>query len=174
MLSITAFLLTVAIAVPAAAASQDLTTVILVRHAEKAPATAMVTDVPLSAAGAARAKELARVLAAVKVAAIYTTQYQRTQQTAEPLAKQMGIQPVVLTAGAKYAADLAKRIRTKHAGQTVVVVGHANTTPDVLRALGVTAAPAIADSEYDNLFLLTFAPGVAPRLLVLRYGAVAR
>jgi hypothetical protein len=54
------------------------------------------------------------------------------------------------------------------------VVGHSNTTPDVLRALGVTAAPAIADSEYDNLFLLTFAPGVAPRLLVLRYGGVAR
>jgi hypothetical protein len=86
----------------------------------------------------------------------------------------MGIQPVVLTAGAKYAADLAKRIRTKHAGQTVVVVGHANTTSDVLRALGFTAAPAITDSEYDNLFLLTFAPGVAPRLLVLRYGGVAR
>jgi 2,3-bisphosphoglycerate-dependent phosphoglycerate mutase len=171
---ILASLLTLLAPATPAVTAAEMTTVILVRHAEKAPATAMVTDVPLSDAGMVRAKELARVLNGTKIDAIYTTQYQRTRQTAEPLAKQAGVEPVVITAGTSYPTDLANTIRTKHGGQTVLVVGHSNTTPDVLRALGISSPPPIADSAYDDLFICTIAPGAAPKLVTLHYGALVR
>src|SRR3954463_6506823 len=134
---------------PALAIGNPVTTIILVRHAEKA-ATTMTTDVPLSDAGVARSNELARVLADTPIDAIYATQYARTRQTAEPLAKAHHLEAVVADP-----ASMADTIRAKHRGQTVVVVGHSNTTPEVIRALGVTAPPTIADSEYDALFIVT-------------------
>ena len=152
-----------------AGTTNQVTTVILVRHAEKAAATAMTSDVPLSEAGRARADEFARVLADTHIDAIYTTQFLRTRQTAEPLAKEHHLESVVADP-----AQMAEIIRTKHAGQTVVVVGHSNTTPDVIRALGIATPPAIADSAYDDLFIVTLAPGAAPKLVSLRYGAAAR
>ena len=166
MLALLFLALSAATAEPAA---QQITTVILVRHAEKAAATAMTNDVPLSDAGIARSKELARVLASTPIKAIYTTQYQRTKQTAAPLAAEHHLEPVVADPGL-----MATIIRTKHVGQTVVVVGHSNTTPDVIRALGIASPPSIGDNEYDDLFIVTLAPGTAPKLVTLRYGAAQR
>lgn len=144
-----------------------VTTVILVRHAEKAGPEG---DVPLNDAGMARAKELARVLAGAGVDVVYSTQWLRARQTAEPL----DVEPIIVQTGKTYATDLAKRILAENAGQTVVVVGHSNTTGYVIRALGVVDPPAIADSQYDDLFVVTLAPGAAPKLVALRFGAVAR
>jgi broad specificity phosphatase PhoE len=156
-----------------AADPKPVTTVILVRHGEKVTDPA-VKDPELTAAGAARARELARVLSGVEVHAIYVTPFTRTRQTAAPLAAASGVKAIEIEAGKEYPAEMAKRIRAEHTGRTVVVVGHSNTTPDVIRALGVPNPPAIPDSEYDDLFIVTFAEGSAPRLVALRYGAVAR
>lgn len=152
-------------------AAPDLTTVILVRHAEKAASTA--EDPPLSAAGVARAAELARVLGGVPIDAIYTTQFIRTRDTAAPLARALGVEPVAITAGKSYAADLAKTIREKHRGQTILVVGHSNSTSSLLRELGVENPPRIEEAQYDDLFIYTVS-GTRSRLLPLRYGAPAR
>ena len=169
------FLLPLFVTVEVAASTQNLvTTVILVRHAEKGVVSQMADDVPLSDAGMARAHELSRALADVHVDAIYTTQYLRTRQTAMPLAKAQNIKAVAIEAGKTYAEDIAKRIRADHEGQTVVVVGHSNTTPEVIRALGVATVPAIGETEYDDLFIVTLAPGATPKLITLRYGAPAR
>jgi broad specificity phosphatase PhoE len=153
------------------AAPHPVTTVILVRHAEKA---ADEGDPPLSAAGMERAKELARVLAGVKFDAIYATQYIRTKDTAAPTAAALGITPVIRNTGPTYAVDLAKHIRANHVGQTVLVVGHSNTTVDVMKALGATDVAPIPESQYDNLFVLTDADGAAPRVVALRFGAAVR
>jgi len=152
---------------------QKLTTVILMRHAEKETAD-MSKDQPLSAAGSARALELARVLADANVSAIYTTPYKRTETTVAPLAAALGIKPIVVPNTKTYVADVVTIIRAKHVGSTVVVVGHSNTTPDVMRALGVADAPAIPDSQYDDLFVVTIGRGVRTQLVKLRYGAVTR
>src|SRR3990170_2223791 len=101
-----------------AAAPPAVTTVILVRHAEK---VSLDDDSPLSVTGVERAKELARVLSGVKVDAIYTTQYKRTKDTALPTAEALGVTPVVRNTGKTYAIDLAKHIRDTHRGQTVLV-----------------------------------------------------
>lgn len=148
--------------------SGTMTTVILVRHAEKSP-DATLTDPPLTAAGEARAKTLARMLGKAGVSAIYTTPVVRTRRTAAPLAAALGVQPVEIQTGATYANDVVSRIRNQHAGATVLVVGHSNTTPEVIRALGIAEAPAIPDAEFDNFFVVTFVDGHAPSLLKLKY-----
>jgi broad specificity phosphatase PhoE len=159
------------IALPALAGAPRLTTVILARHAEKADTSA---DTELSAIGHARANELARVLAGTNVAAVYTTQFARTRQTGAPLAAALKLTPVAVEATKSYAKDLADRIRRDHVGQTVVVVGHSNTTIDVMKELGVPNPPLIPEPQFDDLFVVTFIEGAAPSVVALRYGAVAR
>jgi 2,3-bisphosphoglycerate-dependent phosphoglycerate mutase len=150
------------------AANTPITTVILVRHAEKAGATG---DVPLSPAGIDRAKELVRVLAGTSIAAIYVTPYVRTEQTAEPLATAHHLDPVIVKNMDTYARDVVSAILRDHKGETVVVVGHSNTTPQVIRALGVPNPPDIADGQYDGLFIVSLGDGTSPKLLTLKYGA---
>lgn len=169
------------LAMSLAAAPNPVTTVILARHAEKA---SQEDNSPLTPAGTDRANELARVLAGVKIDAIYTTQYRRVQDTAAPAAAAAGITPVVRNTGPAYAADLAKHILAEHRGQTVLVVGHTTTTIALLKALGASEASLLKalatgnttmpESQYDNLFVLTDAAGAAPALVALRYGAAAR
>ena len=148
----------------------QITTVVLVRHAEKAGPSG---DVQLSDAGIARANELARVLTGVKFDAIYTTPFHRTRNTAAPVAESAGLKPVEIASGATYAADMAKIVREKHAGDTVLIVGHSNTTRDVIKALGGDI-PEIVDSQYDDLFVVTLVDGAPVKVLPLRYGAVKR
>src|SRR5260221_12479074 len=120
------FALALLLAAVSTIAAPPVTTVIVVRHAEK---TGPTGDVPLSDAGRARARELARVLAGASVTAIYDTQYLRTQQTAEPLTRCLKIKPTVTGTTDAYAADLVKEIEAHHAGGTVLVVSHSNHIP---------------------------------------------
>jgi len=149
-----------------AASLQAQTTIIIVRHAERASQAA---DSPLSDAGFARAKELARVLADVNVSAIYATPFVRTQQTIAPLAKELNLQPVIIPTSDTYARDLIADINAHHKNQTVLVASHSDRIPSILKELGVANPPAITMTEYDDLFIFT-----APKLLILRYGASAR
>jgi broad specificity phosphatase PhoE len=158
------------VAAVCAAAPGPITTVILVRHAEKAGPAG---DVPLSSAGIERANELVRVLAGTSIAAVYTTPYLRTEQTAGPLAKAHVLELIIVKSNDTCAHDLVETIRHDHAGETVVVVGHSNTTVDVLKQLGIANPPAIADSQYDDLFVVTLA-GDSAKLISLRYGKAAR
>jgi len=160
--------LILAMAMPASAA----TTIILVRHAEKA---VMQGDMPLSEAGAARAKELARVLADARVSAIYTTQYRRTKETVAPLADALKLTPKEITAGGKeYPATVVREVLANHKGETVVVAGHSNTTVDVLRELGMKDPPFIPEPQFDDLFVCTVGDTLPASCVALRYGAVTR
>ena len=143
---------------------------ILVRHGEKAGPSG---DVPLSEAGLARANELARVLEGVKIDAIYSTPFERTRKTAAPTAAKLGVKVEEIASGKTYVEDMVRIIREKHEGETLLVVGHSNTTPDVIRALGATV-PGMPDPQYDDLFVVTLVKGTAVKLLPLRYGSVKR
>jgi len=150
------------------AAAPKVTTVILVRHAEKATTD---RDTVLSSAGTDRAKELARVLTGTKIDAIFTTEFRRTKETAAPTVQALGLTPIVRNTGPAYATDLAKEILTQHAGETVLVVGHSDSTISVMQALGATGLPKIEEPHFDNLFVLTHVEGAAPKVVALRYGA---
>ena len=124
------------------------TTFILVRHAEKVPDGTQ--DPELTAAGQARAAGLATRLAGVPLAAVYSTAFRRTQQTAAPTARAHGL--AVTTYDAKQpATELATRLRSGHHGQTVLVVGHSNTVPNIAAALCSCAVNEMSEAEYDRL-----------------------
>ncbi|MFP5246238.1 MAG: phosphoglycerate mutase family protein [Thermoanaerobaculia bacterium] len=147
-------------------------TVIFVRHAEKGPGE---PDPQLSDAGHARAQELARVLADAKIGTIYVTQYHRTQDTATPLAQQLGLTPKVVKAGKEhnYAKTMVEEIR-KDASEIILVVSHSNSTVDVMRELGVRELPTIPESQFDSLFVCTLRENGPPSMVALRFGAPAR
>jgi broad specificity phosphatase PhoE len=146
------------------------TVVLLVRHAEKASPDA--PDPELSASGSERARELVNVARMAGVNTIITTQLVRTRQTAEPAAKALGVTPEVIatSAVAAHAKAVADAILQRHRGQTILVVGHSNTVPAIVGALGAAQLADICDSEYDNLFVVVLSDGGAPRLVRSRYG----
>jgi phosphohistidine phosphatase SixA len=131
----------------------------LIRHADVPGGSA---DPALSAAGAARAQELRHVLRDAGLDAIYVTRWQRTQQTAAPLAADLGITPTQIDA----AVDVIAAIQGHPASSGVVVIGHTNTVPDIIAGLGGPAGVTIDATEFDRLFVL-----LGGRLSQLRYGA---
>jgi hypothetical protein len=50
-----------------------------------------------------------------------------------------------------------------------LVVGHSDTTPELVRLLGGEPGPVIADDEYDRLYLLVYRPGVGTSTVLLRF-----
>jgi broad specificity phosphatase PhoE len=154
---------------PLTAQSRGATTVILVRHAEKAAEPA--NDPPLTEAGRARAAALWNAVKDAHVSAAIVTQFARTAQTAEPtVATSHATVSVVTTTGADHAARVAAAVRA-HPGETVLVVGHSNTVPDIIAALGLPKPAAICDSEYDNLYVVTMQSDGKTSMVHSRYGA---
>jgi broad specificity phosphatase PhoE len=142
--------------------------IFVVRHAERADAAAnaspmMASDPDLSETGKARAKSLVVTLRDAGITAIYSTEYKRTQQTAEPLAKALGI--AVTTVPARDMPALIEKL--KAATGNALVVGHSNTVGPVIAALGVTEPVELTDRDYDNLFIVVRRD--KPRLIRLHF-----
>jgi broad specificity phosphatase PhoE len=141
--------------------------IVIVRHAER---VSQKDDASLiSAAGKRRAEALRHVLSRLKLKAVFCTEYKRTQQTAAPAAKAHGLRPTIVSS--ENGEELASRLRKLGAEDDVLVVGHTDTIPDLLKALGVERPVAIEKEDYDNLFLVTAREGLAPDFAWLRYGA---
>lgn len=120
-------------------------------------------DPELSEAGRARAKALVGVLKDAKITSIFITQYKRTRDTAQPLADANGIPTVTIDA-----TDGARLVQTIEAATgNVLVVGHSNTLPEVIKALGIGDPVTIAEEEFDNVFLVV--RGARPLLVRLHY-----
>ena len=142
----------------------DATVVYLVRHAERAEDG--TNDPHISSDGEARASLLARMLADAGIQRIHSTSYQRTRETAVPLAEQLGIE--VDAYDASDLPGLAARLRDE--GGRHLVVGHSNTTPEAVAALGGDPGGPIAEDEYDRLYVVTLTSDGATTVL-LRFGA---
>ena len=145
--------------------------VILVRHAEKA---AGGSDPSLSESGQIRTKALAAAIADAHVTAIITTTFKRTFETAEPFAMAHGITIEKIAVGGDSPAHVmavAAAIR-KHAGEVVLVVGHSNTVPAIVNALGGPKLPDLCDASYATLFTLVPAKdGRSAQVVRTKYGA---
>lgn len=160
-----------ALAVPVQARNAP-TVVIVVRHAEKAAVEG--GDPPLSEAGAKRAQRLVAVAEEAGVEAVYTTQFRRTRDTAQPLAERLKLTVNTVEVGRDnintHPAALAKEILTKHRGKTVLVVGHSNTTSMIVEALSGKRVPPLDDAtEFDALFVVVIPGSGPPRLVKGRY-----
>jgi len=146
--------------------AQQARTIYLVRHADKVSED---TDSPLSDAGRVRAKCLAKTLEDAQIQQIFTSDLQRTQQTAAPLAEKLHLKPVAIPIGKP--DDLIEAIRSSKA-KSVLVVWHDATLPKILSALGAPEIVPIAHTEYDRFFVLTLAgdgKNSKPGFAALRY-----
>ena len=139
------------------------TTVYLVRHAEKESGD----DPGLTVVGQVRATALVQVLRSVKVDTVFVTEFKRTRETVAPLCKAKKLEPTHMDA--RKMKGLAEEIAKNHVGKTVVIAGHSNTLPVIMKALGIANAPALADNDYDDLFVVTLDGGGAT-MTRLHYG----
>jgi phosphohistidine phosphatase SixA len=152
--------------------------VIIIRHADKASEPA--NDPGLTQAGVKRAQDLVTALGDAGVIGIITTQMRRTRETAEPLATKIGVTPEVVTIPADELGRVSRNLSSHlaalqaalhhYAGGVVLVVGHDNSVPELIAALGGPHFPNICGTVYDNLFVVLPAEG-KPHFLHSRYGA---
>lgn len=132
---------------------KSTTHIYVVRHAEK---SAPSGDVPLSGEGLQRAEDLKERLKDQKIAAVYSTNTKRTQQTAGTTAAHFNTDIKLYNNG----DSLMKALITVKRKNTLVV-GHSNTVPQMLRAVGLNPGfeGNIPDNQYDNLFEVTIKHG---------------
>lgn len=134
--------------------------IFVVRHAEK---SADGNDPDLSAAGQQRAEGLARMVKDAEITAIFTTEFKRTQETAAPTAKELHVSPTVIPADQIFA--LVQKLRGLKGNG--LVVGHGNTIPDLVKALGIATPVNVPENDYSELFFVIL--GDKPQLLRLHY-----
>ena len=146
------------------------TRVYLVRHAEKEGGK----DPVLTTAGKQRAGDLMRKLVNKNIQHIYVSEYRRTQMTGDSLRIQLRIDTVHYVADT-IGDDLLRRIK-EHGdiGKNILVIGHSNTIPFIIRKLGMKnySKENIPDNEFDNLFLVTVKKSNA-KLVKFKYGALS-
>jgi 2,3-bisphosphoglycerate-dependent phosphoglycerate mutase len=135
--------------------------VFIVRHAEKASAGGK--DPELCVRGRKRAEALANILKDSQITAVFVTEFKRTQETAAPTARAAHASPTVIPAN--NIGVLVEKLRTLNGN--ALVVGHGNTIPDLLRALGIATPVSIPEDDYAEIFAVV--RGDALQLLRLHY-----
>lgn len=141
----------------------------LVRHAETVPPPYKENppNPPLSETGRARAAQLAHLLAAEGISRVFSTEYRRTRETAKPLAKQFGLAVEPYDPGKL--EDFALELRSRPGRH--VIVGHSNTTPQLVELLGGDPGEPIGvKREFDRLYILTLDGAGKVATMHLRYG----
>jgi broad specificity phosphatase PhoE len=142
-------------------------TIILVRHAEQNLTGGMMDgDPPLNEAGTQRAQALASVLKDAGLRAIYVSQYARAQQTAEPLARSLGLKTEVVAKDDLKA--LTERLKAHEGQGAVLVVGHSDTIPALLKAWGHPEPVSIEKTEFNSVWFVVPRTDGAPLVSRLR------
>lgn len=150
--------------------ASTVTRVILIRHADRDLPPAGTPDFPgpsLNDKGLARSRKLVHVLSTAGIQAVYTSRYTRAKMTAKPF---LAEHPNLPTVRLSEATELKDHILTHHDGQTVLVVGHADTVPELIALLGGPSLPTIDDCEFDNLFVLVRYSTTKASVVKLKYG----
>ncbi len=139
-------------------------TIFVVRHAERASTE---SDSPLSEAGKARATRLAEMLADAGITHAYSTEFIRTKDTVAPLAGRAGVTPTVVPG--RDLPALIGLLQGLPAGARAIVAGHSNTINVIVGRLTGQEIPALEDTEYNRLYVVTLAPGLAAQAVLLKY-----
>jgi phosphohistidine phosphatase SixA len=146
-------------------AAGEITSAFVVRHAEKQNCPPpQDQQCQLTTDGESRAQTLANILSNSGVSAVLSTNTVRTLETANNTAQQAGLN--VQTYGTS--AEAVQLVKGNHKGQTVLVVGHSNTVPQIIQGLGVDNIPVVGN-QFNNMFLVTIAPTGEASLTHLKY-----
>jgi len=124
--------------------------------------------------GQARAKALVTALNDAGVSAVITTQYKRTSETGEAVATARNLKTEKIAIAGTTAAHIEAVVAAirKHPGEVVLVVGHSNTIPAIVTALGGPKVPDLCDANYATMFVMHMGKDGTPAHVVrTRYGA---
>ncbi|MFO1452001.1 MAG: phosphoglycerate mutase family protein [Opitutaceae bacterium] len=157
-------LLIAAVAVLAAVPLSAQITYLVVRHADRGPEE---PDAALTAEGQRRAAALAGMLASARITHIFTSEYQRTRDTAAPAARLHGIKPVVVPQ-VEFETLIRSLMALPANGDCCLVVGHRSTVPKIVRALTGQDIPPLSSSEFSRLIIVTRWPDGRASVLPLR------
>lgn len=127
-------------------------TLYLVRHAEK---THDGKDPALSESGRRRADWTADWAMDKGLARIWSSDYRRSRDTAQPAAERLGLS--VELYDPTDLEGLARRLLDR--AETALVVGHSNTTPELAALLCECRVNDMSDEDYDRLLAVTVEPG---------------
>ncbi|MEQ8425205.1 MAG: phosphoglycerate mutase family protein [Cyclobacteriaceae bacterium] len=145
---------------------QNVTTFILVRHAEKADDG--TNDPGLTDEGTARANALTQLLGSTKVDAIYSTPFKRTTETVEPLAKEKNL---TIQNYSPMKGEEMDKMLSDNKGGTIVISGHSNTTPWVANYFsGENKISDFKDSDYDNILIVSIVEKGNAKVTWINYG----
>jgi len=122
----------------------------LVRHAEKD--TVKKEDPMLTAIGEKRAEELARIFKQTRIDEVYSTIYMRTLMTGEPITKAKGLS--IKPYDPNELKAFAEQLKSDESIQSALIIGHSNTTPSLVGFLADAELDSIAESDYDNLYIV--------------------
>ena len=145
-------------------AQDDITTIILVRHAEKVDDS---RDPELSDAGKQRAVKLAELLGSQTIDAIYSTDYIRTKDTCAPISAQKSVDVKLYDPRNVEHLDA---MASDNAGKTVLVCGHSNSTPRLANHfLKEQKFADFDESDYGNILIVTIPANGTPDVVHIRY-----
>ena len=142
----------------------EMTTIILVRHAEKEGGR----NPALTSAGKERANLLAEMLSKMQVNAVYSSDFLRTKQTAEPTADLAGLE--IKSYDHNELSMFANLVKKRHQGETVLVVGHSNTTPELASHLDPNNDyERFSELDYGNLLIINISASGQTKVLQLTF-----
>lgn len=146
-----------------ASAQTDATVVYLVRHSERAEDG--TSDPVISLPGWDRSRLLADMLADAGLTGIHTTDFRRTRGTGRPTAEATGLEMELYDGlDLEGFADQLKRMSGRH-----LVLGHSDTTHELVEALGGDPGSPIESLEYDRFYIVTLTDDGASTVLI-RFG----
>jgi len=150
------------------AEAQKSKTIILVRHAEKDVSEgADEIDPDLSAAGHERAERLLKVVRRFRPGAVYSSNYKRTRETVEPIAKHRGLE--IQTYDPKAQEKLIDQIMSSRT-KRFVVAGHSNTVPLLANLLiKKEIFKPLDDGEYGTIWVIRMKKDGPPKIEILNY-----
>nr|WP_296437053.1 phosphoglycerate mutase family protein [Winogradskyella sp.] len=134
----------------------ETTTYYLIRHAEKDRTDKTNRNPHLTEKGLKRAENWANVLKAVKFDAVYSTDYNRTKETALPTVKANNLDLKIYDPRNMNMKEFMKNTK----GKTVLIVGHSNTTPMFANGLlGNKKYKMMDDNNNGGLYIVTITKG---------------
>ncbi|MDP9199022.1 MAG: hypothetical protein M3O07_07400, partial [Pseudomonadota bacterium] len=83
---------------------------------------------------------------------IYVSEFRRSQDSVRPLANRLGIPMIVVPA--EDSALVAKRALREYRGGRILIVGHSNTVPAIVKELSGERVPEMDESEYGIAYVV--------------------
>lgn len=135
----------------------ETTTYYFIRHAEKDRSNPLEKNAHLTAIGHKRAQEWSIILQHIPFDAVYSTDYNRTKDTGQPIAANNRLELTIYNVSNSYNEDFKEATK----GQNVLIIGHSNTIPDFVNAvIGHEKYSDIEDTNNCNIYIVTVINGI--------------